>query len=355
MRSVRKNRFLERDRLGRQENEKLRQKSRSRVMFAVPSPQDIGLIEAEKVAQIAAALDAQLELFHCVFDADVTRSDQLPATQAQEDIHQCVLSGRRALERIAEHLRVGGAPAKTSVRWDYPIFEGIVRQVLRHRPRLVIVESSRRGRLDRLLTHTDWKLIETCPCPLLLLKTHRPYAKPLIVAAVDPGHAHDKAAGLDGRILDSARLMSNALAGRLVVYHARTPWDEAIHIDPELRDLPEYRDEEIHRAYLEQVKTRVLELAQRHDIAPQQVHVEDGHAAEALPRYSSQQDAHIVAMGVVSRSRLRQALIGHTAEHVLDALTCDVLILKPPGFRTPVRRESTHHVPSSDLPTRLMG
>jgi len=30
------------------------------IMFAVPSPIDIGLIEADKVAEIAAALDAQL-------------------------------------------------------------------------------------------------------------------------------------------------------------------------------------------------------------------------------------------------------------------------------------------------------
>jgi hypothetical protein len=40
-------------------------------------------------------------------------------------------------------------------------------------------------------------------------------------------------------------------------------------------------------------------------------------------------------------------LIGHMAERVLDALECDVLIVKPPGFQTPVSRESTHHIARS--------
>ena len=325
------------------------------VMFAVSSPNDIGLIEAEKVTQITAKLGAQLELFHCTFDAHVARTGEFEVAHAQEDIQQLVLRRQHALERIAERFRAHGVHVRTSIRWDHPPHEGIVRQVLRHGPSLLIAWASHRGVAAHLLpSHIDWKLIETCPCPLLLLKILEPYAEPLVIAAVDPNHAHDKPAALDEQILDSAALLSNALSGRLEVFHARTPWDEAIRMDPELRDLPEYRDEEIHDAYLRRVETRVLDLAERHAIARGQVHLEDGHAADSLPRYANQRRAGIVAMGAVSRSRLRHALIGDTAERALDALCCDALIVKPPGFRTPVRRQSTHHVTSSTkLQTRL--
>ena len=330
--------------------------SGSLVMFAVPSLHDIDPVEADKVARITAALDARLELYHCLFDADLSRSGQIGAARAQEVIQQRVVSVQRGLERSAERLRTRGITVGTSVRWDYPVYEGIVRQVLRHRPQLLVARSGRHGRLARLVpSHTDWKLIETCPCPLLLLKTRRPYGKPpLIVAAVDPGHAHDKPAALDERILESAARLSGALSGRLLVFHARIPWDEAIRADPELRDLPEYRDEQIHRAYVAQVHTRVLKLAERHEVARSQVHIEDGHAAEALPRYAKQRKADLIVMGAVSRSRLRRAFIGHTAERVLDALDSDVLILKPPGFHTAVRRESTHHVRRVEPRTRLI-
>lgn len=328
----------------------------STVMLAVRSPDEIDPIEADKVARICTALDAQLELFHCVFDANAAGPGQFAPAETREDIRHLASSEQRALERAAEWFRAQGLHVRASVRWDDPVYEGIVRQVLRHRPRLLVAESSSRWRAGRLfLFHTDWRLIETCPCPLLLLKTRRHYAEPRVVAAVDPGHAHDKPAALDERILDSAGLLSDALSGTLEVFHAHTPWDEVTRMNPELRDLPEYRDEESHRAYLAQVETRVLELAERHNIARGQVHVEDGPVAEALHRYAHQRQADIVAMGAVSRSRLRRALIGYTAERVLDALDSDVLIVKPPGFRTPVRQQSTHHVaPSAGLRIRTM-
>lgn len=325
------------------------------IMFAVPTPQDIGLIEADKVAQIATALDARLELFHCVFDAGVAHPGQFPPPGGQEEIQRLVLAAEQGLERIAERFRARGLSVKTSIRWDAPVHEGIVRQVLRHMPSLLIARASRLGEIGHLRpSHTDWKLIETCPCPLLLLKSPRPYAQPLVIAAVDPGHAHDKPAALDEQILESARFLSDALSGRLEVFHARIPWDEAIHLDPQLYDLPEYRDEEIHGAYLAQVETRVLELAGKHHIAREQVTIQDGHAAQSLPRYANQRQAQILAMGAVSRSRLRRTLIGDTAARALGALHCDALIVKPPGFQTPVPRQSTHHVEAgTELGSRL--
>lgn len=321
--------------------------TRSTVMFAVSAPHQIGPVIVDKIARITAAFDADLELFRCVFDSDAIASEQAGPERTQAEIEQLVLRARQELEAAAEPFAARGLHVRTSIRWDHPPYEGIVRQVLRHRPRLLFAQSTHRDPVARLfLQHTDWKLIEACPCPLVLLKSARPYAAPLVIAAVDPGHRHDKPAALDEQILDGAALMSTALAGRLAVFHARTPWDEAARSDPDLRDLPEYRDEEIHRAYLAQVEARVLGLAEKHHISAAQVHVEDGHPAELLPQFVGQHQADLLVMGAVSRSRLRRALIGHTAQRVLDALDTDVLIVKPPGFRTPVRRQSHHHVRS---------
>jgi universal stress protein E len=43
-------------------------------------------------------------------------------------------------------------------------------------------------------------------------------------------------------------------------------------------------------------------------------------------------------MGAVSRRGLDRLLIGSTAERTLDRLNCDVLVVKPRGFRTNVPR-----------------
>jgi universal stress protein E len=48
--------------------------------------------------------------------------------------------------------------------------------------------------------------------------------------------------------------------------------------------------------------------------------------------------ADIVVMGALARSGLKRLLIGNTAERMLDRLNCDVLIVKPREFRSPVAR-----------------
>jgi universal stress protein E len=47
-------------------------------------------------------------------------------------------------------------------------------------------------------------------------------------------------------------------------------------------------------------------------------------------------------MGAVSRSGLKRLFVGSTAERMIDHLGCDVLVLKPAGFKSPVSRRSSY-------------
>lgn len=318
------------------------------IMFSVASPGGAGPLQAAKIAKLASGLGAELELFHCTFGSDRSQPGRFGLSGAQEKIRESVERRHEQLERSAERLRARGVPVHTSVRWDYPIHEGIVRQVLRRKPSLLIAQSSRKGRTARLvLTQTDYKLIETCPCPVLFIKNSRPYSDPIIIAALDPARSHGKPATLDDGILDTAAMIGNALGGKLRVFHAGAPWEYAVRMQGELRDLPKAVKEEVRGAYWNKLEQQVLAVARRHNILENSVQVIEGDAAELLPAVARSQSADIVALGAVSRSRVGRALIGHTAERVLDELECDVLIVKPPGFQTSVSRESTHHIERS--------
>ena len=48
----------------------------------------------------------------------------------------------------------------------------------------------------------------------------------------------------------------------------------------------------------------------------------------------------ILVMGAVSRSLLVRPVIGSTAERVIDHVDCDVLVVKPAGFKSHVKRSS---------------
>lgn len=140
------------------------------------------------------------------------------------------------------------------------------------------------------------------------------------------------------------------LGAALQVYHACVPWPSVVAHSAELQQVTESLREEIHARHCEMSEAAVRALANRYGVSKEQVHVEEGDASESLPRYASRVAAEMVAMGAVSRSGLKRAFIGHTAERVLEALDCDVLIAKSPDFVSPIRRQSVHRLPKGATP-----
>ena len=60
-----------------------------------------------------------------------------------------------------------------------------------------------------------------------------------------------------------------------------------------------------------------------------QLHVEEGPADALIPRVCHQLKAVVTVIGTVARTGFSGALMGNTAEVVLDTLESDVLVLKP--------------------------
>ena len=58
-----------------------------------------------------------------------------------------------------------------------------------------------------------------------------------------------------------------------------------------------------------------------------------GHAISELAR---KQDIDLIVMGTIARTGVVGALMGNTAEQVLDRATCSVLTIKPDDFISPV-------------------
>ena len=64
-----------------------------------------------------------------------------------------------------------------------------------------------------------------------------------------------------------------------------------------------------------------------------------GTPQDLLPVLAEKRAADLVVLGAVSRSGLKRIFVGSTAERVLDQLPCDLLILKPAGFKSRVSAE----------------
>jgi universal stress protein E len=223
----------------------------------------------------------------------------------------------------------------THVHWDNPLYEGILRRVAEFTPDLVVKDTHYHSVLRRaLFTNTDWNLVRRCPVPLLLCRQADWAARPLLLAALDPGHHGDKPAALDHDILDAAQLLARHLDGTVAAVHAFFP-AALLAATSGLAGVPLATESGME--LLETERARALagmrELAQAHGLDPDALAVLQGAAVEVLPRAAEERRADIAVMGAVSRSRLREVFVGSTAERVLDRMPCDVLIVRSADFR----------------------
>lgn len=83
------------------------------------------------------------------------------------------------------------------------------------------------------------------------------------------------------------------------------------------------------KTYQSQQRRRFYAAISQYKVSSKCRHLRRGEPRIELPLLASSLMPSLLVMGAVSRSGLKRMLIGHTAEHVLDGLSCDVLIVKP--------------------------
>ena len=285
----------------------------------------------DKGALLAQKLGARLELYVC--DTKASRDVRLAAHASKRADQPLQVNLKALLEKLAEPLRERGLDVTTEVDCADPLHVALIDRARRTTADLVVKDTHHHSFAQRtFLTNTDWELIRACPVPLLLTKPNAWASVPRVCAALDPGHANDKPALLDNRIVDYASLLTRKLGGELHLLHVYLP--AAIVAAAAAGSPPmamTVSTEDLARE-AEQRRAQLQDLIAEYRVAPGNVHLEVGGPAAVLPRAARDLRVAVVAMGAISRSGLKRIFIGSTAEDVLEHLPCDALVVKPPDF-----------------------
>jgi universal stress protein E len=245
---------------------------------------------------------------------------------------------RAALEQLANAVRARGVRASIDLVWDRPLHEGITRATLRYKPDVVLKDTHHHPALLRtLFTNTDWHLIRECPAPLLLVRGDAWPEAPKVLTAVDPLHERDKPAALDRKLLDVAAFYAQAMRGELHVVHACEPISSIAALDGTYVPVPvplpvDELNEKLRARHAGALRDLTAECA----VPGERVHLCEGSVCDEIRNMARSLPASLVVMGAIARSAMQRMFIGSTAERVLESLPCDVLIVKPDGFHSPV-------------------
>ena len=228
-------------------------------------------------------------------------------------------------EKLAQPLRDNGITVTTEARWGKPLHTMILQRISELKPDMVLRDATTHNLLQRLFfNNTSWQLIRQCPVPLWLVREGE-WKGERICAAVDPVHSADTEALLDHKLVKSTLYLAQTLDMQADYMHSYAPLPRTMVFDSELvaaYDQYAERSAKQHRDAFEKLMVNYpVEKANRHLL--------EGFPEEVIPSFVEERGVDLLVMGAISRSNLENALIGNTAERVLEAVQTDLLVIKP--------------------------
>ncbi|MEZ5499692.1 MAG: universal stress protein [Steroidobacteraceae bacterium] len=309
-----------------------------RILVAVDPGEDNSALMA-KAVRLARGLDAAVKVCCCdsVSLPQARRYLDAPSFQRAADNYRNLHTER--LERLVEPLRRASVDVTVDVRCEagWSLADAIARAASDYHADLIMKRAAHVPAIRRrLFSNADWQLIRRCPVPLLL--THdRPWNATTmrVAAALDPGHPSDPDDSVDRELLAALTLLRSKFTAEVLAIHV-IPSPDTLFMALDLAATAPAAVNESAREFDQMREQRVACLAaiiRRSGLAGDIARIIDGDPIAVLPKFVAQSGIDIFIVGAKSRGDANRAIIGGTAEKLLDRIDADLLIISPDAKR----------------------
>jgi universal stress protein E len=285
-----------------------------------------------RAIELARHCGGEITAFLTIYDFSYEMTTMLSGEE-REAMRQSVINDRQQWleDKIAETDH-GTIKIDTCIIWHNRPFEQIIKKVIDENYGIVIKGTHQHDKLKSVIfTPTDWHILRKCPCPVLLVKDHSWPIDGNLLTALNIGSDDEEHKALNNKLTKEAILFSSLIKANihLVNSYPGTPVNIAI-------EIPEFNACEYNDTMLKHHQTAMHDHADKYSIPSENTHVKEGLPEDVIQSVSKLIDAELVVLGTVGRTGISAALIGNTAEHVIDRINCDVLAIKPDGYISPL-------------------
>jgi universal stress protein E len=267
-----------------------------RKILAVIDPSTDQQRALSRAAQIGKARSIPLHAYLGTYSHAGQRADDPEALRRAE-----VARHELWLASVVAPWREQGVEIDTEVEWTEDWREAMARAAARTDCGLIVKASNRRSDVRRRIFKTsDWTLLRTAQCPVLLVKSDAETFSGKVLAALDARADDEVHQRLNDAIVDYSKTVAAAQGVELHVVNA---YDGSMRF--------------VHPP----------DLAGRMGIPRAHAHVADGPPEKIIPGVAADIGAGLLVMGSVARSGVAGGVIGNTAEKILDQIDADILVI----------------------------
>lgn len=287
-----------------------------------------------RAAHLARATRAELHVVLFCGDPLVDGLAGLDPTFYRTVRDACVQQQREALHRLTEPLAREGLTVHTELAWEPPFADTMLARILALQPDLAIKDVRHEPLLRRvLLQPVDWQLVNWCPAPLLLVNRRARQVPSRVIAAVDT-RLQDGDDTNDAIVHAGLALALQCDAEACLVHVTDFAYGAAFAALPGEAGMPVAFAE---LARLEE--ERFAGLAARHAVPADRRHRLQGPVHRALAEFARDAEGDVLVIGAAYRTGVERVFLGRTATAILEQAACDVLVVKPRGFRDALLRD----------------
>lgn len=265
-----------------------------------------------------------IHIFNVIYQPIADLTDLLSNKHREEMKQQYMADRELYLNEMAADVEKKGVKCSVEIAWNEEIHEAIEAVAKKRQPDLVIKRiSAKASSINPFAMPTDRHLLRYCPAPLLLIKDSKWSTGP-VCAAVDPMAKDAAHKQLNSDVLEYAKMLGKVSLNPTYVL-------TSYYVPPvsTAMGVPGMDYEMILSNTRKSYEVKLQEQVKSHTLPSSDLHIVEGDAERAIPKFAKEQKVSLMILGTVGRTGISGAFIGNTAERVLAELTCEVLTIKP--------------------------
>lgn len=284
-------------------------------------------ISLQRAIFLASNYGAKITVLLAVYDLSYEMTSML--SQEERELMRTIVIEQYQEWLNSEIKQYDDIQIDTHVIWHNRPYQAAIDLIQTKNHDLLIKATHHHDKLQSIIfTPTDWNLLRKSPCDVLLVKDHEWPVNGKILTAINSIADDESHINLNHKVLQHACDMASIIDAKVKVINACPSSPANITIE-----IPDFNAVQYNQSVREHHLERTIELAEQFNIPSEHCFVEPGLAEDVIPKITTEIDAELVIIGTIGRTGISAAFIGNTAEHIIDSINCDLLAVKPDGFK----------------------
>ncbi|MBF7072834.1 universal stress protein UspE [Glaciecola sp. MH2013] len=293
-------------------------------ILAVLDPTSDVQIALNRAYFIAQKTKASIIALSCIYDKSFEMAAVLSSDE-RFNMKQGMLNHAKMKNDGLYHDKYPGVDIKYVYKWHKKLHEAVIESSIENACDLVIKSTKKHGFLSKsIFTPNDWHILRNSEVNVMLVKDHDWPNKAKVLASVGVSAKDETHMSLSDKVVATASEVS--LSTNANLHLANSYAGAPVHIAVE---VPNFSPDVYNESVLQRHKTKLKEYATQYSLDDSFVHVEEGLPEDIVPQLCKDLDIDLLVIGSVGRRGMSAAILGNTAEMIIDSVECDTLVIKP--------------------------